>query len=366
VAIAALFAAGSVGSAALPAAAQTVQTGTSPNTTGTFNQKDPNITGVETQVAGFPVLGAQTPNPASQLQGGQGATGNNTFWGHIDQPAANVPLYPGATLALSGWALDRAAPGWTGIDGVQVYNGVMGQGGTSIGSGGVGLARPDIARQYGPTAAQSGWWAQITVPRLSAGNQYAQLPVNVYFHTPTKGWWYAQGAVLDNTDQRVRYETFANGILQAPGYFYSSDFIPKFIVNSSETHGRAVNQICGYADDTNSADGSAGIQNVEVILDGDPGNVLPAVDLGPASMTGCTGIAAPRGYTADSGWQMIVNETIYPPQVPVDGGPPARCTYANCSKGSYQWPVGNHTYYVVATTNSGKVSTITIPFQVPS
>lgn len=362
VAIAALFAAGSIGAAALPASAQTATT----NPTGSFTQKDPNTLGPGTQSSALPIIGAQTPNGPSQLSGGSGATGNNTYMGHIDQPVANVPLYPGATVAMSGWAVDQSAQGWAGFDQVAIYNGLMGQGGSQIGGGSVGLLRPDIARQHGAAAVSSGWSGIATIPRLGAGNQYQQLPINVYFHTPTKGWYYVPGSILGNTDQRVRNESYANGILQAPGSFYSSDFIPVPLYSSTETHGRSLNRMCGYASDTNAADGTANIQNVEIILDGDPANVLPAVDLGPANLTGCTGIEAPRGYAPDSGWNMTINETLYVPQLPVDGGPPTRCAANNCGKNAAQWPQGQHTYYVVATTKTGKVSTLTIPFRVPS
>jgi hypothetical protein len=280
----------------------------------------------------------------------------------------NVPLYPGATVAMSGWALDQSAQGWAGFDTVQIYNGVPGQGGTVIGTGSVGLARPDIARTYGPAAVTSGWTAVATVPRLPQGSTYQQLPINVAFHTPSKGTYYVPGTILGSMDNRVQNESFQNGILSAPGYFLSSDFAPKFMVNATSTRGRAVNPICGYATDTQQfvTDGTAGIAKVDVILDGNPGNVLPSVDLGLADLTGCAGIAAPRGYAPDAGWQMTINETYYPPAVPTNPGPPEQCTYANCSKGSYQWPVGNHTFYVVETTKTGKTATLTIPFVVPS
>ena len=43
--------------------------------------------------------------------------GDNTFSGTVDQP--------GAPNVFSGWVVDTSAQGWSGIDDVQIFNGLM-------------------------------------------------------------------------------------------------------------------------------------------------------------------------------------------------------------------------------------------------
>ena len=65
----------------------------------------------------------------------------------IEQPAAGSVT--GGLVTVSGFAIDRASPVGTGIDRVSIYlDGPYGVG-AFIGAATYGLARPDVATQYG-------------------------------------------------------------------------------------------------------------------------------------------------------------------------------------------------------------------------
>ncbi|MBV9358566.1 MAG: hypothetical protein JO023_23900 [Chloroflexi bacterium] len=119
---------------------------------------------------------------------GPGASGDNTYVGSIDVPPNGASVPAGTPLVVGGWVVDRTAQGWAGIDGLQVANGQIDNGGTVLASSGiVGQNRPDVAAALGnPAYAASGFSATVPAGALSPG----QHTLYVYAHTPAKGSWY--------------------------------------------------------------------------------------------------------------------------------------------------------------------------------
>jgi hypothetical protein len=120
------------------------------------------------------------------FQPGPQATGDNTYVAYIEQPASGR-LTGGAPFQISGWMGDSTAQGWAGFDQIQIYNGLMDDGGTLLSTASIGLDRPDVAR----ATADPGWQMSGFVARLNP----TTLPVGTYVlllyaHTPAKGWWY--------------------------------------------------------------------------------------------------------------------------------------------------------------------------------
>jgi hypothetical protein len=119
-------------------------------------------------------------------QPGPGATGDNSYVAYIEQPLSGT-VSSGAAFVISGWLVDTTAQGWPGFDQVQIYNGMMGAGGSLLASAEVGLDRPDVATATGNPAWQaSGFSASVSGNAVQAGAYVLQL----YGHTPDKGWWY--------------------------------------------------------------------------------------------------------------------------------------------------------------------------------
>jgi hypothetical protein len=138
------------------------------------------------------VITAAAPASAQQSSqsgwtGGPGSSGNNTYTGYVDQPAHGATIPAGSTFPVSGWFVDTTAQGWAGADNMQVWLGQMGGGGSELAQGIVALPRPDVASVTGnPYWVASGFGAGVPSSKIPAGNQ----TINVYLHTPGKGWWY--------------------------------------------------------------------------------------------------------------------------------------------------------------------------------
>jgi hypothetical protein len=115
------------------------------------------------------------------------ASGDMTYAGFVDQPAAGAQVASDQPFVVAGWFVDQTAAGWAGVDDVQVYDGLSGAGGTFLGRGQVGLERPDVAQ-----ALANGFWLRsgfsASLGPLSPGAH----TLSVYAHTPAKGWWFTQ------------------------------------------------------------------------------------------------------------------------------------------------------------------------------
>lgn len=136
---------------------------------------------------------ATTLAATADWQPGPDAVLDNTYTGSIDQPAGGATLPANQPLTISGWVVDRAADGWAGIDNVHVYNGLAGEGGTFLGRALFALPRPDVAQVLGnPFWTNSGFSLSLSPGALGPGAH----TLTVYAHTPEKGWWFNQVAII--------------------------------------------------------------------------------------------------------------------------------------------------------------------------
>jgi len=138
------------------------------------------------------LLTAQAPvhaDTASPWVPGPGASGDDTYAGFIDTPTSGATVVPNSMVSINGWAVDKTASGWSGIDDMQVYLGLQDQGGTLLVRGSVGTPRSDVASATGNSFwTNSGFAASFSEASLSTGSNL----LTVYIHTPDKGWWYKQ------------------------------------------------------------------------------------------------------------------------------------------------------------------------------
>jgi len=121
-------------------------------------------------VAAVPVAadGAWLPGP-------DGA-GSSTYTGSIDRPSGSL---------VSGWVVDTTAQGWSGIDDVQLWDGLMSAGGRVVSHAAIQIGRPDVA-----AALNNPYWNASGFAAVLPPSEAASLTLYVYVHTPSKGWWY--------------------------------------------------------------------------------------------------------------------------------------------------------------------------------
>lgn len=140
----------------------------------------------------LPVSADAAPSAAGGWLPGPGAAGENTYDGYIDLPAADAQVGTRGAVQVSGWVVDRTAQGWAGADDVEIFLGLMSDGGTLLGHAFFAQPRPDVGAALGsPYWAASGWTAAIPTSALVPGSN----TLSVYTHSPTKGWWYKQVTV---------------------------------------------------------------------------------------------------------------------------------------------------------------------------
>jgi hypothetical protein len=143
-------------------------------------------------VAPLAVIGAQlvvaVPGASAQSAGwqpGPGAVDVNTYNGFIDVPSGGSTVPGSGSFSVAGWFADTTAAGWAGADDVQVWQGTMDGGGRMLARASFAQQRPDVAAATGnPFWAASGFGADV--PGLPGGS----VTLNVYAHTPGKGWWF--------------------------------------------------------------------------------------------------------------------------------------------------------------------------------
>lgn len=123
---------------------------------------------------------------------GPDASGDDSFAGFVDAPATGALLSSSAPIEVRGWVVDQTADGWAGIDQVQVATGILGQGGQVLATAIVAQDRQDVAQALGnPFFSASGYSAVLPAGSVPPG----QSTLNVYVHSPGKGWWYRSLAV---------------------------------------------------------------------------------------------------------------------------------------------------------------------------
>jgi hypothetical protein len=115
---------------------------------------------------------------------GPSAQGDNTYTGYIDTPTNGASVNPGVSVLVGGWVVDTTAQGWSGIDGLTVFNGT-----TQVATGIVGQNRPDVASALGnPFYASSGFSALVPGSAVVPGPN----TLTIAAHTPSKGSWTKQ------------------------------------------------------------------------------------------------------------------------------------------------------------------------------
>jgi hypothetical protein len=137
------------------------------------------------------LLLASVPSVSAQSAGdwspGPGAILDNTYAGFIDVPPAGSTVPGSGSFTVAGWFVDKAAQGWAGADDVQVWLGTMDGGGKMLAKALFAQSRPDVGTALGnPYWSASGFGASIDGSSVPAGPQ----TLNVYAHTPGKGWWF--------------------------------------------------------------------------------------------------------------------------------------------------------------------------------
>src|SRR5919204_6830024 len=129
---------------------------------------------------GTAVAHADTWQATADSRGQVGLTG------FVDQPARGATITRGSGFRVSGWVADPSAQGWSGVDAVQLYWGVSGDGGVQIATGLVGQSRPDVPQTTGMEYwGSSGFSIDVSGWDLKPGTN----AFTVYAHTPGRGWW---------------------------------------------------------------------------------------------------------------------------------------------------------------------------------
>jgi hypothetical protein len=138
-----------------------------------------------------PTIVEAQPRPGSYRAGPE-ATGNNTYIGRLEAPGRRIRS--GVDVLVSGWFVDTTASGWAGADRGEIWLGSKGQG-TKLGDLSVGQPRADVSDALGVTdwrnSGYSGRVPASTISGLPGGDQ----TLNVYLHTPSKGWWFRGSTV---------------------------------------------------------------------------------------------------------------------------------------------------------------------------
>jgi hypothetical protein len=229
---------------------------------------------------------AQAPAFAEQdWQPGPDASGDNTLVGTIDAPASGASLPSSGKVLITGWVVDTTAQGWAGIDQVQIFNGLAGQGGSLLAKATVAQRRPDVAGSLGnPFWTNSGF--SVVLP--TAGLPGGPLALGVYAHTPGKGWWYRQ---VNVNVARLVVPSDPMVVITAPANDDQVGQGDRFLIK-------------GYAIDRNAPEGS-GVDKVEAFLS--KAELVP----NPAPL-GTAELGQPSGSTAgywgaqfnNAGWQL--------------------------------------------------------------
>lgn len=140
--------------------------------------------------ASLAVIGAMAAPAAAQSSGwqaGPSAAGDNTYTGYIDAPANGATVPGNGSFLVSGWFVDTTAEGWAGADQGQVWLGTMDGGGKMLAQLNIAQGRPDVAAATSnPFFVASGFNAVVNGSSVPGGSQ----TLNVYMHTPAKGWWF--------------------------------------------------------------------------------------------------------------------------------------------------------------------------------
>jgi hypothetical protein len=240
---------------------------------------------------------------SANWQPGPGGVDDPTYAGFIDVPANGATVSTGG-FTVAGWFVDQTAQGWAGADDVQIWQGTMDGGGKLLSKAIFAQSRPDVATALGnPFYAASGFVAQIGGGVASSGSQ----TLNVYAHTPGKGWWFkgfnvnvASGAVAAPAPS-----TGGSAASIVVGFVKPADGEKVLTKNTYEIQGFAIDKAAG----PNQGAAGSGIDRVSVYLGArdENGTFLGDADLGFSDSTAAT-YGAQFG---SGGWRLTFKPTQF-------------------------------------------------------
>jgi hypothetical protein len=195
---------------------------------------------------------AALADQANPWQPAPETVGEDTYLGFIDAPAPNAIVQP--TFEVRGWVVDQTAEGWAGIDQVQVVQGALNEGGRVLANAQIAQDRPDVAQAIGnPFFAASGFRATVT--GLGPGT----TTLNLYIHTPGKGWWFRQFTVTVPAPPERAFSDDPLVVVSSPRPDERIDFAASEMI------------VSGFAIDRNAPPdtgvGGSGVKHVQVYLD---------------------------------------------------------------------------------------------------
>jgi hypothetical protein len=258
--------------------------------------------GLSLFVAGLLLPVSAGAQAAGWSPGPNGAGDAGDYAGAIDVPAGGATV-PSSGFTVSGWFVDKTAQGWAGADDVQVWLGTMEGGGKMLAKANFAQNRPDVASALGnPFWAASGFGATIPAGAVPAGNQ----TLNVYAHTPGKGWWFKPVTVNVSASAPAA---------PAPGGTTSGTGLPKVGITRPADGEKVLTkndyEIIGYAYDPaakpNQGVAGSGIDRVQVYMGAreDNGTYLGDATLGYSDAT-----AAAAGFPS-GGWRLTFKPTLF-------------------------------------------------------
>jgi hypothetical protein len=245
-------------------------------------------------VAPTMVLAQAAPRAGSYRPGPQ-ATGNNTYIGRIEAPR-RTGLRLGSDLLVAGWFVDITAAGWAGADKGEVWLGQMGQG-TKLTDLAVGQPRADIRDALGAADwTNSGFTGVIpasTLSQVQGGDQ----TLNVYLHTPSKGWWFKSAVVSIPSTAGLQFPNDPIIFFAQP---QENQIVDQFAQSNSRFSLRGValdrNPVTDPGSQAAGAEG-IGVDRVQIYLDGPRGT---GQLVGNAGLAGGLGVNNRTGPTSKS------------------------------------------------------------------
>ena len=161
--------------------------------------------------------------------------------GSIDVPAEGAVLTQ--QTAVSGWAIDRAARGNTGVGAVTVY--VDGQ---YVGDAYYGIGRTDIGGRFGLQYAPSGWSIWIEPSQLGTGSHTLEARA----HSDVSGQDVAYTRTIDVPEGTTPTGSLAGAVdLPASGAVVSSlTDVRGWALDARATGNSGIDRVQLYVDDT--------------------------------------------------------------------------------------------------------------------
>jgi hypothetical protein len=240
---------------------------------------------------------AAAADAASPWLPGPNAVGDDTYTGAIDSPVPGAVVQLNSKIIVSGWVVDQTAVGWTGIDDVQVYLGLMEQGAPMLARAATGQRRDDVAAVLGNSDfTNAGFGISFADNGLVVGSNL----LSVYAHTPNKGWWYKQVEVRRPTPPDLPYADDPLLVIR--------EAIPSLDSLTESTHALTLR---GYVIDRNMPPslqlgvGGSGVSGIQVYLDGprQSGTGLGSATLGIKNRE-ATGFGE---RFLMSGWEIVIH-----------------------------------------------------------